>query len=313
MNTTARILLTAGFALAAGGARAGQATAKHPPNHEARMSHSHARTIFAPFDAWWAAVLHGDAGALAKFYSTNPAAKARIGQADSADPNEEAQFWGDVKADGMMALNPKILEFTRPAADKAELVMRVEGEVETAAGSPQSAVASLDQVWQHQPGGWRIVETQRSNFVPGAVRRLPQPEHTNPNLYPPPGEAEAELHAALSRARRAHKRVLVVFGANWCYDCHVLDTTFHSPAFAPLVNANYEVVHINVGDEGKDNAAMAARIGVVLTHGIPSLAVLNPDGSVVVAQKNGEFESTVKIGPEDVRAFLEKWKPQRSR
>jgi thioredoxin 1 len=106
--------------------------------------------------------------------------------------------------------------------------------------------------------------------------------------------------------------VLVVFGANWCYDCHVLDTTFRSKEFAPLVNANYVVVHISVGDEGKDNHDLAARLGVALDHGIPSLAVLEPDGKVVVAQKSGEFESTVKIGPEDVRAFLNKWKPART-
>jgi hypothetical protein len=89
----------------------------------------------------------------------------------------------------------------------------------------------------------------------------------------------------------------------------VLDTTFRSPEFARLVNANYVVVHINVGEEGKDNHDLAARLGVALDKGIPSLGVLEPDGKVVVAQKRGEFESTVKIGPEDVRAFLEKWKP----
>jgi hypothetical protein len=91
----------------------------------------------------------------------------------------------------------------------------------------------------------------------------------------------------------------------------VLDTTFHSKDFAPLVDANYVVVHINVGDEGKDNAPLGARLGVALDKGVPSLGVLEADGRVVYAQKNGEFESTVKIGPEDVRAFLEKWKPKR--
>jgi hypothetical protein len=44
---------------------------------------------------------------------------------------------------------------------------------------------------------------------------------------------------------------------------------------------------------------------------VPSLAVLEADGRVVYAQRDGEFESTVKIGPADVRAFLEKWKPWR--
>jgi hypothetical protein len=51
---------------------------------------------------------------------------------------------------------------------------------------------------------------------------------------------------------------------------------------------------------------------VALDKGVPSLGVLDPDGKVVYAQKNGEFEATEKIGPEDIRVFLEKWKPRRS-
>jgi hypothetical protein len=70
-------------------------------------------------------------------------------------------------------------------------------------------------------------------------------------------------------------------------------------------------VHVSVGDEGKDNNDLAAHLGVALDRGVPSLAVLDPDGKAVVAQKGGEFESTVKIGPEDVRAFLNEWKPPR--
>ena len=52
------------------------------------------------------------------------------------------------------------------------------------------------------------------------------------------------------------------------------------------------------------------RLGVALDKGVPSLGVLEPSGEVVYAQKNGEFEATEKIGPEDVRTFLEKWKPR---
>ena len=62
---------------------------------------------------------------------------------------------------------------------------------------------------------------------------------------------------------------------------------------------------------GKGESRFGGPPGVALNRGIPSLAVLNPDGTVVVAQKNGEFESTVKIGPEEVRAFLIEWKPAR--
>jgi thioredoxin 1 len=166
----------------------------------------------------------------------------------------------------------------------------------------------MQQVWARQADGWPIIASERDPFTGEAVRRLPQPATPNVNLYSDPREGEKELKDGLARAGKEHKRVIVVFGGNWCYDCHVLDTTFHSKEFASLVEANYVVVHINVGDEGKDNAALGARLGVALDKGVPSLGVLEPDGKVIYAQKNGEFESTVKIGPEDVRAYLVKWK-----
>ena len=75
------------------------------------------------------------------------------------------------------------------------------------------------------------------------------------------------------------------------------------------MNGNYVVVHINTGDEGKDNNDLAAQMGVNLDKGVPSLAVLDGSGNVIVAQQNGEFESTARIGPEDVRGFLMKYRP----
>ena len=77
---------------------------------------------------------------------------------------------------------------------------------------------------------------------------MPEPAKPNIQLYPPPEEAQAEISSALAAASKDHKRVLLVFGGNWCYDCHVLDATFRSKAFAPIVNANYHVIHINVGN-----------------------------------------------------------------
>jgi thioredoxin 1 len=218
---------------------------------------------------------------------------------------DEWRFWAGLKSSGVTGFNPKVLEIATRQG-RTTLLMRIE-----AVKAGQNVVASMLQMWAPEPDGWRIVATRRSDFSLNAERRLPQPATPNPSLYADPGEAQAELKVASDAAAKQNKRVLVVFGANWCYDCHVLDATFRSKDFAPLVNANYVVVHISVGDEGKDNSDLAARLGVVLDKGIPSLAVLEPDGKVVVAQKGGEFESTVKIGPEEVRAFLEKWKPVR--
>jgi thioredoxin-related protein len=61
----------------------------------------------------------------------------------------------------------------------------------------------------------------------------------------------AEIKEAEEKAATEHKRVLLVFGANWCYDCHVLDLAFQRPDLAPVLAAGYEVVHVDLGPDEK--------------------------------------------------------------
>lgn len=262
----------------------------------------YAQTPFQPLQSWKSAVQSGDESALRNLYGSRIEI-LRAGR-DTVDLDHEIAFWASLKRRGLTDFNPRVLE-TLSLNGNTELLLRISAKL---SGMP--VVASAQQVWAQTAAGWKIAAALRSgDFVPDALRRLPQPAVPNVNLYPDPREAGADLKAALAKAGKEHKRVLVVFGANWCYDCHVLDTTFHSKEFATLVDSSYVVVHINIGDEGKDNNALAARFGISLGKGVPAIAVLDPGGNVIYSQKNGEFESTVKIGPQDVRAFLVKWKP----
>jgi hypothetical protein len=173
-------------------------------------------------------------------------------------------------------------------------------------------MVSAVQIWVQQGGVWRIFRSSRSDPIPRPALRLPEPTRPNPELYPDPSRARGDLDAALAGARRDHKRVLVVFGGNWCYDCHVLDAAFHSKELAPLLAANYHLVHVNVGDYSS-NTDIARLCQVPLEKGVPALAVLDAEGQVITSQKQGEFESAVKIGPADVAEFLQRWKPVRGR
>jgi len=128
------------------------------------------------------------------------------------------------------------------------------------------------------------------------------------DIYNESANARAEIKEALVKAAAEHKRVIVVFGANWCYDCHVLDKAFHSSELAPILAANYEVVHVDIG-KGEKNQDLMTRYEVPMKRGIPGLAVLDADGKLVYSQKNGEFENARALAPEDFLAFLNKWKP----
>jgi len=128
-------------------------------------------------------------------------------------------------------------------------------------------------------------------------------------LYPDVSRARADVEAAMKVAARAHKRVLVDFGGNWCPDCKVLDINLRKPEAAALLKAHYVLVHVNVGDKGiSDNFEIAERYGIPLKKGVPALAVLESDGRVVYSQKNGEFESMRKLDPQAVSDFLKKWR-----
>jgi thiol:disulfide interchange protein len=132
-------------------------------------------------------------------------------------------------------------------------------------------------------------------------------------IYSETADARAEIREALEKARAEHKRVIVVFGANWCFDCHVLDEAFHRPDLAAIIAANYEVVHVDIGKTekhpGLKNQDLMEKYEVPMKRGIPGLAVLDADGKLVYSQKNGEFENARALTPRDFLAFLNKWKP----
>jgi len=131
-------------------------------------------------------------------------------------------------------------------------------------------------------------------------------------IYPEVARAKPDLDAAMKEAAKTQRRVLVEFGGNWCGDCIVLDRYFHDAANAELLRKHYVLVHVNVGDKGiSDNFDVAERYGIPLKKGVPALAVLESDGKLVHAQRNGEFESMRKMDPSSVGEFLRKWAPVR--
>ena len=129
-------------------------------------------------------------------------------------------------------------------------------------------------------------------------------------IYPDPAQAHADLAAALKTAAATHRRILLDFGGNWCSDCQVLDIYFHDTRNKPILDANYVLVHINIG-EMDANLDLARKYGIPIRKGVPALAVLSERGALLYSQKNGEFEAMGKMQSSSVTAFLMRWRPLR--
>jgi thiol:disulfide interchange protein len=128
------------------------------------------------------------------------------------------------------------------------------------------------------------------------------------DIYPDPSQARTDLAAALKTAAATHKRILLDFGGNWCGDCQVLDIYFHNPQNRPILEANFVLVHINIGHMD-ENTDIAEHYQVPLDKGVPALAVLNPEGKLLYSQKTGEFEKMRSMEASSVTQFLVQWKP----
>ena len=250
---------------------------------------------FAPLEQWRAAVLAGDAVALKSLYSADPVPKVQAnGIVTSADA--DVSFWLGLKARSMGLEIVAVLERPWGTSD----VFKTEVQLPNG----QTLSITNGQGWKKQGEQWRLISSERAD-----APHLKQPSDMNKNIYPTDADAHAEIKEAEEKAASQDKRVLLVFGANWCYDCHVLDLAFHRSDFASVM-AGYEVVHVDLGVDEKKNADLVKQFEVPLNKGIPALAVVESDGKLVVSQKNGEFEDARSLTPEALLEFLNKWKPK---
>jgi hypothetical protein len=233
---------------------------------------------------------------LKALYSVDPAALVQAnGVAVSADA--DVTFWLGLKARSMR------LEVVGTKERPGGETVIFKAEVQTDPNGETVSVTDA-QAWRKQADQWRMIGAERTD-----APHLKQPSDMKKDLYPANANARAEIKEAEEKAARERKRILLVFGANSCYDCHVLDLAFHRPDFASAM-ASYEVVHVDIGPDGQKNGDLAKEFQVPLDEGIPALAVLEGDGKLVVSQKNGEFEDARSLTPEALLEFLNKWKSE---
>ncbi len=249
---------------------------------------------FPSLEQWRKVVLQGDGSGLRSLYSFDPPAQVRAnGMASGADA--DINFWLGLKAKTMK------LDIVRLKERRYGESVIFKATIERADGRTINITNA--QAWKKEGEQWRIFGVERTDSP-----HLQQPSDMNKNIYPDDANARAEIKLAEDKAAREHRRVLLIFGANWCYDCHVLDLALRRQDFRSAISG-YEIVHVDIGPDGKKNSDVAKQFDVPLDKGVPALAVIESDGNLVVSQKNGEFEDARALTTEVLLEFLNNWKP----
>ncbi len=124
-------------------------------------------------------------------------------------------------------------------------------------------------------------------------------------------DPHAAIQAARQQARREGKRVAVVFGADWCPDCFALNKALTHRLVTPVVDPNYVIVKVSIGNRNQ-NLDIMSDFGMDVVRGIPAIAILEPDGTLIKAQTDGEFRNANSLlSVAEIVSFFHAWAPKR--
>ena len=108
--------------------------------------------------------------------------------------------------------------------------------------------------------------------------------------YDPDADPAVTYQAALQQSAQEEKLVLLVFGSEWCPDCRSLNKKLGQTPLASTIDESFVVAHVDIGNWDK-NMAFTEQFGEPVAQGIPSIAIVAPDGSVLYVSEAGEFAS----------------------
>jgi len=123
--------------------------------------------------------------------------------------------------------------------------------------------------------------------------------------YDESADAKAQIEQALAAAKTHQGKVLLIFGANWCEDCRVLDQALKSDRSANLIAGEFTLVKVDVGRFNR-NLDVAAAYGNPIKKGIPAAVVLSADNQVLYATRAGELANARRMSENNIYDFFAK-------
>lgn len=152
------------------------------------------------------------------------------------------------------------------------------------------------------------VDTTAAASMPESSSSTPSKAKREP-IYIEQSNGKELIAAALKKAQRDHKHVLIEWGGNWCGWCYKLHDVFHKdPEVQPIIHEEFVLVLI---DSGPNKDLMHEYGGKDRQYSYPHLTVLDEHGSVLTNQETGSLEEGPKHDPKLVSTFLRKWMPEK--
>lgn len=191
-----------------------------------------------------------------------------------------------------------------PKSDASASTAASASSAPSAAGAVSSADAAKASVTPPEPAS---AEAPASPTASGEATTAKPAKAARSPIYVEEANGKELIAAALKRAQRDHKHVLIEWGGNWCGWCYKLHDVFHKDSVVqPIIHEEFELVLI---DQQKNNDLMLEYGGADRQYSFPHLTVLDSTGAVLTNQETGSLEEGPQHDPKLVADFLQKWMP----
>ena len=141
-----------------------------------------------------------------------------------------------------------------------------------------------------------------------AIAQTPAPAKKEAvNIYNPKANAQADINAAVAKAKAAKKHVFIQIGGNWCIWCiRFHDLVNATPELKDYLNKNYETVLLNWSPENK-NEEVLKKLKYPGRFGFPVFLILDGDGNLIHTQNSAYLEEGGGHSVKKVIEFLKNW------
>lgn len=130
------------------------------------------------------------------------------------------------------------------------------------------------------------------------------------SLYHPLENAKKEIAAAVAKAKKEKKHVMIQAGGNWCSWCIEFNRfTTNDKQMDSAINVDYIVYHLNYSPQVK-NAEIFKEYGFPNRFGFPVFLILDGNGKLIHTQNSSYLEEAKSYNKRKVMEFFREWRPQ---
>ena len=140
------------------------------------------------------------------------------------------------------------------------------------------------------------------------IKSFEQLHQPLPLPYREGANADRDVSAALARASKSGKLLLIDLGGNWCLDCRLLAGTMEEQPLKAWIARHYETVMVDVGRFDK-NLQIPAHYGIKKRlDGVPSILIVDPVSDRLVDEGHiASLSDARSMSPQAVADWLAKW------